>query len=254
MATFGPDDDLRGARFVDADLGGARFLRTNISGAVLREAFVDDVEIDAPWLAEGDGRLVVNGVDVVPLVEAELDRRFPGRALRTARVAATLREAWAALETTWARLLERVDAMPAGTVDECVDGEWTFAQTLRHLVLATDAWLGRSILHLEQPFHPLGLAGAGTEDDDLDRTLLTTGTPTYDEVLEARASRQALVRDFLATAADDDLATQQRNPWGDYPETTLSCLHTILDEEWSHQRYAVRDLDAVESRATAGSD
>ena len=254
MATFGPEDDLRGARFVDADLGGARFLRTNLSGAVMREAFVDDVEIDAPWLAEGDGRLVVNGVDVVPLVEAELDRRFPGRALRTARDAATLREAWSALETSWTRLLERVDAMPPGTADESVDGEWTFAQTLRHLVLATDAWLGRSILHLEQPFHPLGLAGAGTEDDDLDRTLLTTETPTYAEVLEARASRQALVRDFLATATDDDLETPQRNPWGDYPETTLSCLHTILDEEWSHQRYAVRDLEALETRAAADPD
>ncbi len=30
------------------------------------------------------------------------------------------------------------------------------------------------------------------------------------------------------------------------PETTLSCLHTILEEEWEHHRYAVRDLDAIE--------
>jgi hypothetical protein len=30
------------------------------------------------------GSLIVNGVDVVPLVEAELDRRFPGRELQKA--------------------------------------------------------------------------------------------------------------------------------------------------------------------------
>ena len=30
------------------------------------------------------------------------------------------------------------------------------------------------------------------------------------------------------------------------PETTLSCLHVILEEEWEHHRYAVRDLDAID--------
>ena len=34
-----------------------------------------------------------------------------------------------------------------------------------------------------------------------------------------------------------------------YQETALSCLHTILEEEWEHHRYAVRDLDAVEAGA-----
>jgi hypothetical protein len=28
-------------------------------------------------------------------------------------------------------------------------------------------------------------------------------------------------------------------------ETVLRCLHTILQEEWEHQRYAVRDLDQI---------
>lgn len=37
-----------------------------------------------------------------------------------------------------------------------VDGEWSFSQTLRHLVFATDIWLGRAILGSDD-FHPLGL-------------------------------------------------------------------------------------------------
>ena len=34
-------------------------------------------------------------------------------------------------------------------------------------------------------------------------------------------------------------------------ETTLSCLHVVLEEEWEHHRYAVRDLDAIEAESDA---
>ena len=136
--------------------------------------------------------------------------------------------------------------MPAGTVDVSVAGEWSFAQTLRHLVLATDTWLGRAILEIEQPFHPIGLAGPGAEDDGLDMSMFTTVTPSYAEVLEVRAGRVGMVRDFLATVTSDELAATRKNPWApEYQETTLSCLHVILEEEWEHHRYAVRDLDAI---------
>ena len=141
--------------------------------------------------------------------------------------------------------------MPEGTVDVSVDGEWSFAQTLRHLVLATDTWLGRAVLDREQPYHPLGLRDAATESDGTE-TPLAAAMPSYDEVLEARADRVGLVRDFLATVTPDELAEERRNPHDpDYPESVLSCLHTILEEEWEHHRYAVRDLDAIE-RGSAG--
>jgi hypothetical protein len=192
--------------------------------------------------------LYVNGVDVVPFVEAELNRRFPGRDQRYAQAPETLRAAWAALEACWAGTLERVAAMPAGTVDVSVDGEWSFAQTLRHLVLATDVWLGRSVLGIEQPFHPLGQPHAGAEEDGLDMSIFTTGTPAYEDVLQARAGRVAMVRDFLSTVTPEALTAQRRNPWNpEHPETTLSCLHVILEEEWEHHRYAVRDLDTIEA-------
>jgi hypothetical protein len=232
--------------FVDADLRGARFVRSDLSGAVMREVHVDGADIDAPWLTSGDAVLRVNGVDVRPFVEAELNRRFPGRADRRAGDPDGLRAAWAALERTWAATLARVEAMPAGTVDISVDGEWSFAQTLRHLVLATDTWLRRAILGIDQPFHPLGQAGPGAEADGLDMSVFTTEQPSYEEVLQARADRVAMVRDFLATVTADELATPRHNPWDpEYPETTLSCLHVILEEEWEHHRYAVRDLDTI---------
>ena len=246
MPTFNRSGDLQGAEFTDANLRGARFVRADLSGAVMREVNVEGTDIDAPWLSNGESPLLVNGVDVVPFVEAELNRRFPGRADRRASDPEGLRAAWSSLESTWAATLERAAAMPAGTVDVSVGGEWTFAQTLRHLVLATDTWLRRAILGIEQPFHPIGQAGPGAEDDGLDMSIFRTDPPSYAEVLQVRAGRMAMVRDFLATVTSDELARVRKNPWApEYPETTCSCLQVILEEEWEHHRYAARDLDTI---------
>ena len=179
-AAYGPamienpqSDEPTGARFVDADLRGARFVRSDLTGAVMRGVCVAGGDIDG----EIDG-LRVNGVEVLPLVETELNRRFPGREGRRATDPDGLRENWAALERTWAATLERVAEMPEGTVDVSVDGEWSFAQTLRHLVLATDAWLRGAILGVAQPFHPIGQPFAEYETDGFDMSIFTASTPS----------------------------------------------------------------------------
>ena len=249
MSRFTSSDDLRAAEFAGTDLRGARFVGADLSDVVMRGIEMQRAEIDSPWLFEGDGFLRVNGVDVLPFVDAELNRRFPGRADRYAGDPDGLRAAWSALERAWAATSERVAAMPAGTVDVSVGGEWSFAQTLRHLVLATDMWLGRAILEREQPFHPLALVDDGTRKG-FDTSVLATHTPSYAEVLAARADRVGMVRDFLAGVTAEELAAPRTNPHEpDRQETVLACLHVILEEEWEHNRYAVRDLDAIENRA-----
>ena len=138
--------------------------------------------------------------------------------------------------------------MPAGVVDISVDGEWSFAQTLRHLVMATDTWLGRAILEIEQPYHPIGQPNFEYETDGHDPSIFSAATPSYAEVLEVRAGRAAIVRSYLAAVTLDELSRPRKNPSGpEQPETVLSCLHTILEEEWEHHRYAVRDLDVLEA-------
>src|SRR3954470_5823074 len=132
MATFGASDDLRDAEFRGTKLTAARFVDCDLSGVVMRGVDIAGADVDAPWLFEGGSGLRVNGVDVAPFVDAELNRRFPGRAARRATDPDGLRAAWSALEHTWAATLNRVAAMPAGTVDRSVGGEWSFAQTLRH--------------------------------------------------------------------------------------------------------------------------
>ena len=191
MATFTGSDDLKGAEFRAANLTGARFVECDLTDVVVRGSEVARMDIDAPWLVHGD-YLRVNGVDVTAYVEGELDARFPGRADRRAADPDGLRAAWAAVERAWDAALARAAAMPAGSVDVSVDGEWSFAQTLRHLVHATDVWLGKAVLEVDEPFHPLGLGYS------LDGVAAEEAVPPYDEVLEARAGRVAMVRELLA--------------------------------------------------------
>lgn len=245
MATFGRSDDLREARFVDVSLRGARFLEADLTGVVMRGVDARNMDIDAPWISDEDSFLRVNGVDVTAFVEAELDRRFPGRSERRAQDPEGLRSAWAAVEATWASTLERAAAMPDGSVDVSVDGEWSFAQTLRHLVHGTDMWMGRAILELDQPFHPIGQAYTADEAGSA-----PAATPPYAEVLEVRADRLAMVRDFIASVTPEELDAARKNPHSpDRPETVRSCLHVLLDEAWDHHRFAVRDLDAIEAKS-----
>src|ERR1700677_586 len=250
MITFTRSDELREAEFTGTDLTGARFVESNLSRVVMRAVDVQGADIDAPWL-DGEGSLRVNGRNVAPFVDAELNRRFPGRAGRQAADPDGLRAAWAALERTWPATYERAAAMPAGTVDVSVGGEWSFAQTLRHLVLATDIWLGRVVLEIEQPFHPIGLWYAGAEEDGMDMSAFATVTPPYAEVLQVRAGRVAMVRDYLAAVTSEVLAAPRKSPYDPGRQMTIrSCLHVILREEWEHLRYAVRDLDAIQAELT----
>src|ERR1700683_253929 len=115
MATFPRSDERRAAGFVVTTLSRARLVRADLSGVVMRAVGVQGAEIDSPWLFDGEGFLRVNGVDVIPFVDAELNRRFPGRAGRRAADPDGLRAAWAAVERTRAAALARAAAGPART-------------------------------------------------------------------------------------------------------------------------------------------
>ncbi len=82
----------------------------------------------------------------MPLVEAELNRRYPDRAKMRPADADGFRDAWDILERLWAQTVTRARGMAPELLHERVDGEWSFIQTLRHLVFATDAWVNRAIL------------------------------------------------------------------------------------------------------------
>jgi hypothetical protein len=235
--------DLSGQKLVRADLSGATLRFSDVSGVTMRAVDVGGLDIDSHDLMFGT--LVVNGVDVVPLVEAELDRRFPGRALQKSQTPDGLREGWVAVQAAWA---ETVAGTPPELVDAHVEDEWSLAQTLRHLVLATDTWLRGAIQGVEQPFHEIGLVFTGAERMGVDMSVFRADSPAYDEVLAVRAERQQLVTDFLDTATPELLAEERRNPWepdGEWRPTVGDCVRVVLEEEWAHLRYVRRDLELL---------
>ncbi|WP_137294769.1 DinB family protein [Nocardioides dongxiaopingii] len=239
MTTSSDAQDFEGATFVQANFKGATLRFSDVSGMTMRSVDVDGLDIDSHDLFQG--RLLVNGVDVVPLVDAELNRRFPGRELQDAQTPEGLREAWVAVQAAWR---ETVADTPPDLVDAHVEDEWSLAQTLRHLVLATDAWLRGAILQVDQPFHEIGQLFTGAADMGFDTSIFRAETPGFDEVLAVRAERQQLVTDFLATATPELLAEDRANPWGggDRRPSVGDCVRVILEEEWAHLRYVRRDL------------
>lgn len=240
MATYTDTDEFEGATFTRTSFNGATVRFSDLRGVTMRGVDVGGLDIDSHDLFFGS--LLVNGVDVVPLVEAELNRRFPGRELQGAQTPAGLREGWTAVQAAWQ---ETVAGTPPALADAHVEDEWSLAQTLRHLVLATDAWLRGAILQVEQPFHELGQIFTGAERMGFDTSIFRAEPPTYDEVLAVRAERQQMVTDFLAGATPELLAEGRANPWDagdDWHPTVGDCVRVILEEEWAHLRYIRRDL------------
>ena len=239
MTTYSGSKDFEGASFVNTSFKGATLRFSDVSGVTMRSVDVDGLEIDSHDLFFGS--LLVNGVDVVPLVDAELNRRFPGRELQSAQTVEGLREGWEAVQSAWEATMA---STPSELVDAHVEDEWSLAQTLRHLVLATDAWLGGAILRIEQPFHEIGQIFTGAANMGFDMSIFREDPPSYEEILEVRADRQQMVTEFLDTVTPDLLAEERDNPWGgdDWHPSVGDCIRVILEEEWAHLRYIQRDL------------
>jgi hypothetical protein len=239
MTTYSGTDEFAGATFIRASFKGASLRFSDVSGVTMRGVDVDGLDIDSHDLFFG--RLLVNGVDVVPLVDAELNRQFPGRELQKSQTPEGLREGWVAVQAAWQTT---VSETPHKLVDAHVEDEWSLAQTLRHLVLATDAWLRGGILRMQQPFHEIGQIFTGAGEMGFDMSVFRAEPPAWEEILAVRAERQRLVTDFLATATPDLLAEERANPWGgdDWRPSVGDCVRVILEEEWAHLRYVRRDL------------
>jgi DinB superfamily len=232
-------------RFDDEDLTGAQFRECDLSRVRLVGVVMQDAEIDGLVT-----NLVVNGVEVMAYVEAELDRRHPVRLLIRSDEPADLREAWRQLRDDWARTAERVRSMPEGSEHLGVDGEWSMVETLRHLVFVHDSWFRRCVLGLTEPFTAMGLASSFVPDQEkqgLDRS----ARPGLDELLGVRDRQASEIEAWLAEVTPEQLAQTAPVPDGDgWPpyargRRVRQCLGTVLNEEWAHHGFCVRDLDEL---------
>jgi hypothetical protein len=247
--------DLRGSRFERVDLSGAQLIAVDLSDARFRGVDLNRIVMRGVEMVGVDinGEIkdvTINGVDIGPLVEAELNRRYPDRARMRPSDPAGFREAWDILERLWAGTVERAAGLEPDLLNESVDGEWSFVETLRHLVFATDAWIRRALLGDPAPWAPLGLPWDEMPDTPgvpRDRE----ARPSLDTVLDLRRDRMSSVRSVIEglTEASLDGHTEPVDGPGWPPPRSFpvrDCLLVILNEEWEHRLYAERDLDALQ--------
>jgi len=98
---------LPGARIEDADFSNARLHAPNFEGVKITDAWFYGADISGDL--EG---LRLNGVEVGPLVMAELERLHPERAKLRADDPVGLADAWAMIENMWRATVARARALP----------------------------------------------------------------------------------------------------------------------------------------------
>jgi hypothetical protein len=241
--------DLTGAQLFAVDLSGASFRGVALNGAVMRGVELGNVDIRGEIL-----NLTINGVDVGPLIQAELDRRYPDRVKMRPTDPAGFREAWDTVERLWDGTVSRARELPPEALHESVDGEWSFTETLRHLVFATDAWVGRVILGDPAPWDALSLPWDEMPDTPgvpRDRAV----RPSLDTVLALRRDRMSSVRQVIDGLTEESLDSRTEpvhGPGWPRPHDYLmrECLLIVLNEEWEHRLYAERDLAALRARGS----
>src|SRR6266498_2735260 len=202
---------LRGATFTQVFLNDARMHAVDFTGAQVRGALFNGSRMRGIELVDVEisGELqnvVVNGVDIAPLVDAELNRRMPERARMRPDDTGGFREAWAILERLWEGTLARARTFPEAALHRSVD-EWSFIQTLRHLNFASAAWVGRMILGNASPWHELDLPwdeAPGWDGIPWDRE----AQPSLEEVLTVRRERQAMVGRVMESLTAEQLAAE----------------------------------------------
>ena len=239
--------DLSRARFTHVDLDGATFWGVNVRRVTMDHADLSEVRITADDLED----VVINDVEIVPLVDAELDRRDPDRPFTRPTDADGFRRGWARLEERWAETVAHARTLPPEELHASVDGEWSFVETLRHLAFATQSWVDRGVLGDDRPWHPLALPWDEAPDDwGLPRD--REARPGLDEALAVLDQEWATVRRVLGPLTDEQLdvvpASLDDSPWPPSGVPVRQCLRVVLKETYAHRRYAERDLAVLEGR------
>ena len=206
--------------------------------STISHAWLVNVDIDA--LVD---TVVINGVDVTAYVN-ERDPWYPLRAMLRPSTPEGMRATWAALEDEWAKTITRALALPEDTLHESVNDEWSFVQTLRHLVFAMDKWFTAPILG--GGFHPIGLPNSGSVDFPWPEPRVRPVAVRGGSSRRARRSRATRFRQYLESIASTDF-TRPIEVLENGTNPLQECIYTVFEEEFWHNRYAQRDLALLEA-------
>lgn len=227
--------------FTDSTFWGVRFRRArfrdaDFSGSDLFHVLLRDVSVDGEI-----EKLVINGVDVTDFVNQH-DRWWPLRNNLSPESVAVLVESWTTLRQEWTALLDRVRDSDPSAVSTSVGGEWSLNETLRHLIFAMDKWFVMPILG-GRSFTAIGLPNTSSQErswSGIDQR----ANPDFAEIIATRTAQHGVFNEYISTMVLEDLPDSvvvEEN--GEMP--SLACFHVVLEEEFEHLRYMLRDLSEL---------
>lgn len=153
----------------------------------------------------------------------------------------SMRRGWQEFLAAWASAIERAQTLSEEQRLASVDGEWSFVETIRHLVFATDKWFTVPILG--GAFHPIGLSNSGSANfgwPGVD----AAADPTFEEAVAAWRDRSGRLRDHL-----DDLEpaalTVEVAVLENGASAVHDCISVVFEEHFQHLRHTTRDLDRL---------
>jgi hypothetical protein len=148
--------------------------------------------------------------------------------------------AWERVEMLWADTVGRASCLERELLDSGMNGEWSFIETLRHLIFVTDSWIGALVLEKPSPYDLIGLPpDFVTNGRELGLDL--DARPSLAEVLDSRGQRMGEVRGAIAETPLVGLDRRCAGAGGQF--TVLGAFQNVIFEEWAHHYYATRDLN-----------
>ncbi len=151
--------------------------------------------------------------------------------------------AWGKVDAFWTSTVEEARRLPAERLDRGVNGEWSFIETLRHLLFVTDAWISDAVMEMASPFDRIGLPPHFvTSVSELGIDL--GARPSLEEVLVRRGERVARVRTTIRETPYSQLDRPLARLSGQF--SVLGAFQNVIFEEWAHHCYATRDLDLTQ--------
>ena len=154
------------------------------------------------------------------------------------------------MKARWRQTESRAQALGEDACRERVGGEWSFVETLRHLVFVTDAWVGRAVLGEAAPYHREALPP--TFLPDLSPLGIEVGADvSLSDAIALRRDAQHVVDRVLDDLDEEGLSRIcDPNPARGFPPETTHpvrrCLQVVLNEESAHLEFATRDLATLE--------
>jgi hypothetical protein len=127
-----------------------------------------------------------------------------------------------------------------------VDDEWSTVESIRHIVMVIDGWLGKTIGGEDDPFHPIGLPPHFLPRKLPGSSIDPDARPTFDDACEVLRGRLGTLGAFVDSLTAEELA----RPIGGHAETVAGGLGVIFDELTFHNGFMNRDLDKIEQART----